>query len=57
MVTTLKKGATKNRISDLLKTLASSKRSNGIDIYKYVGKINLKESPLKIQKKMRNEWE
>jgi hypothetical protein len=53
MVLTLKSGASKKQIKTIEKKLQSSK---GVDVLKYCGKIKLKESPLSIQKAMRDEW-
>jgi hypothetical protein len=53
MVTTIKKGSTHRRINQALKKLRSKK---GLDAFKFCGVIHLKEDPLSIQKKMRNEW-
>ena len=57
MVTVLKSGATKKNIHDILEKLAKEFKSNGVDVYKYCGKINLKSDALQIQKELRNEWE
>lgn len=57
MVTVLKPGATKKSIQDILEKLAKEFKSNGVDVYKYCGKINLKKDALQIQKELRNEWE
>jgi hypothetical protein len=56
MVVVLKKGATKEEIAIISKRL--EKFSNdGVDTRKYCGVIKLKEDPLMIQQKMRNEWQ
>lgn len=57
MVTTLKQGATKKSIQRLLKDLTKELKPKGVDVYKYVGKINLHKDALTIQKMLRNEWE
>ncbi len=57
MVTVLKPGATKKSVQDILEKLAKEFKSNGVDVYKYSGKINLKKDALQIQKELRNEWE
>jgi len=54
MVTVVKKGASIKAIEDLLKKLKSKKAFNS---HRHNGVINLKESPLKIQQKLRDEWE
>ena len=56
MVTTIKKGASRKEIKSLLETHSKSKKK-GIDVKKYCGVISLKEDPLELQKKWRNEWE
>ena len=55
MVTTIKKGASKEEIYSLLES--HNKKSKGIDVKKYCGVLNLKEDPLELQKKWRDEWE
>ncbi|MBF9252424.1 hypothetical protein I2I11_03880 [Pontibacter sp. 172403-2] len=54
MVTVIKKGTDKKEIEKALSNLKSTKR---FDAYKYCGTVKLKEYPLAIQKKMRDEWE
>lgn len=56
MVTTIKKGASKEEIHHLLES-HNKKSKNGIDVKKYCGVLNLKEDPLELQKKWRDEWE
>jgi hypothetical protein len=53
MTLTIKSTANKEGIQNALKTL---KNEGKLNAYKHFGKIKLKESPLKIQKIMRNEW-
>ena len=56
MVLVLKRGATKEdmeRINKKLRHLPSRKK---LDAKKYCGVIKLKEDPLVIQKKLRDEW-
>lgn len=56
MVTTIKKGASKEEINFLLES--HHKRSKkGMDIKKYCGVLHLKVDPLEMQKKWRDEWE
>jgi len=55
MVTTIKKGTSREKI-----LIALNKRqanSKGPDLKKYCGSISLKEDPLDLQKKWRDEWE
>ncbi len=54
MVTIIKKGTNKKEIEKTLSNLKSAKK---LDAYKYCGKIKLKEDPMVIQKKLRDEWE
>jgi len=56
MVMTLKQGATKKRIRIILEDLAKEINLKGVDVYKYCGKISLKEDALEIQKRLRDEW-
>ena len=55
MVLVLKKGASKKDIEALRKKL-ERRPSKGVDTKKYCGVIKLREDPLEIQKKMRDEW-
>lgn len=57
MVMTIKQGATKNSIRSILENLAKELKPKGVDVYKYVGKINLKKDALNIQRELRDEWE
>ncbi|WP_154857585.1 MULTISPECIES: hypothetical protein [Cyclobacterium] len=54
MVTIIKKGSDKKEVE---KALSKIKRKKKFDAYKYCGTLSLKEDPLEIQKKMRDEWE
>ncbi len=56
MVATLKQGATKEYIDELLKKIANEIRPKGVNTRKYCGVIELKEDSLKIQKRLRDEW-
>lgn len=53
MVSIIKLNSTKQQIELFLKKIKFKK---GIDAFKYCGVINLKDSPIEIQKKMRDEW-
>jgi hypothetical protein len=57
MVVVLKRGATSKEISKVSSRLKKRPLRKTINAKKYCGTIKLKESPLDIQKKMRNEWE
>jgi len=54
MVTIIKKGSSKHAIKQLVKKTQLKK---GIDAKKYSGTIKLKEHPIAIQKRLRDEWE
>jgi hypothetical protein len=54
MVTIIKKGMSRKEINSLLTVQRKKKKS--IDIKKYCGVIVLKEDPIKLQKKLRDEW-
>ncbi len=53
MVTIIKKGQSKQTIEKILLTQKSGRK---FDAKKHAGSIKLKESPLLIQKKLRDEW-
>ena len=55
MVTTIKRGTSREIIEIVMKK--RTVRIKGPDLKKYCGSISLKEDPLKLQKKWRNEWE
>lgn len=54
MVLVLKKGASKKDMENITAKLQPSK---GVDTRKYCGTVKLKEDPLVIQKRIRDEWE
>lgn len=54
MVLVLKKGASKKEMDGIAAKLQVQK---GVNTKKYCGVIKLKEDPLAIQKKMRDEWQ
>jgi hypothetical protein len=56
MVLVLKKGASRKDIEALRRKL-ERRLSKGVDTKKYCGVIRLKEDPLEMQQKMRDEWE
>jgi len=57
MVLVLKKGATQKEIDQINKKLGALPGRKNLDAKKYCGVIKLKEDPLAIQKKLRDEWE
>ena len=56
MVTVIRKGMKEKEIRSLLAS-HNRKKKKSIDLKKYCGVIELKEDPLKLQKKLREEWE
>ena len=54
MVIIVKKSSNKEEIEKLLSEITTVKQ---FDASKYAGKIKLIENPVKIQKKLRDEWE
>lgn len=56
MVTILRKGATKKSIRAMLTKLTKQTKPRGVDVFHFVGKINLNEDALSIQKSLRDEW-
>lgn len=58
MAVTIKEGMSKRQITAALKKLKPGrKRKRAIpDVRKFAGTITLKEDPMVIQKKMRDEW-
>jgi len=54
MVTVIKKGDSKKQLKEQIEKALKTK---GVDTHKYCGVIKLKEDPLEIQKRMRDEWE
>ena len=54
MTTVIKKGADKKASKELMQKALAIK---GVDTRKHCGVITLKEEPLEIQKRMRDEWE
>ena len=57
MVVVIKKGANKQEIKKAFEKLNKSYQSNLLNLKKFLGVLNLKEAPLEIQKKLRDEWE
>ncbi|QTE23258.1 hypothetical protein [Polaribacter cellanae] len=56
MVMVIKQGETKNNLKNILEKLSKKIKPKGIDVYKYVAKINLHKDALDIQRDLRNEW-
>ncbi len=57
MVLVLKRGATKKEMELLNQKLQKAHSRKKLDAKKFCGVIKLKEDPLEIQKKLRNDWE
>ena len=57
MDNTLKKGEGKKKMQKLLEELARNRKRPQKNIRRFCGVIHLKEDALKIQKKIRNEWD
>jgi hypothetical protein len=57
MVLVLNKGASKKEIDRINKKLSVIESGRKLDAKKYCGVIKLKEDPLTIQRKLRDEWE
>ena len=57
MVTIIKSGTSKDKIKSLLARQKKEKKPKMINLQKYCGILNLKEDPLTLQKKWRDEWE
>ena len=58
MVLVLKKGASKEEMEQINQELSRMpSRNRKLDAKKYCGVIKLKEDPLAIQKKLRDEWQ
>lgn len=55
MVTIIKAKTKKEKINELLSK--AEKKINLLKASKYCGKIKLKENPISIQKKLRDEWD
>lgn len=55
MTIILKKGVSFDKVDEQIKTAKSSHKKP--DLKKYAGTIELKEDPLVIQKRMRDEWD
>lgn len=53
----LKNGVSKEEIDAIEKQLYKEKPARGFDAKKYNGTLALKEDPLNIQLKLRDEWE
>lgn len=56
MVLVLNKNSKKSDLDNFLKKASEKKAKKGFDANKYCGKVKLKEHPLDIQKKIRDEW-
>lgn len=57
MVLILKKGASKQEMKEIDQKLEQLPSRKSMQARDFCGVINLKENPLEIQKKLRDEWE
>lgn len=57
MTLVLKKGASQQEMKALEEKLGQLPARKQMEVRKYSGTIRLKEDPLAIQKKLRDEWE
>lgn len=57
MVVVLKKGASKKEMERINERLRKMRPRRKLDAQKYCGVIKLKEDPLAIQRRLRDEWE
>ena len=58
MVTTIKSGASKEEIKFLFLSMAKKKSTKkGFNAYKFCGTVKFNDDGLKIQERMRDEWE
>jgi diacylglycerol kinase family enzyme len=56
MVLVVNKKSGKSDLNHFLETIEKRKEKKGFDAKKYCGKIKLKEHPLEIQKRLRDEF-
>ena len=56
MTTIIKEMLGKKKVNKILKHPAANKQRKSLDAKKYFGILKLKEDPVKIQRKLRNEW-
>jgi len=58
MISVLKSDSTPEYLDEVLKKLRIRRASKkGINAFKYCGVVELRDNPVSIQKRMRNEWE
>jgi hypothetical protein len=56
MVTTIKKGTEREQIKAILQKLQKQRIIRNRELSKYCGVLSLKEDPLELQKRWRDEW-
>jgi hypothetical protein len=56
MVMTIKKGTERDQIKTMLEKLRKQRLIRKSDLSKYCGVLDLKEDPLELQKRWRDEW-
>lgn len=57
MVLIIKRGDSTEKVNKLLAKLQEEAGKKGVDTTKHCGTIKLKEDPLEIQRKLRDEWQ
>lgn len=55
MVTIVKKVPSKEELNTIFRSVETRKK--GVDVRKYAGKVKAKGQPVKLQQKLRNEWQ
>ena len=53
MVKIVRKNTSKKKLEEIFSGFPTSKK---LDAFQFLGKLKLEEDPVKIQKKLRNEW-
>lgn len=56
MTTIIKDKLSKRKVEKILKHAVAQDQRKRLDVKKYFGILKLKEDPVKIQRKLRNEW-
>lgn len=56
MIATLKRGASKKSIIEVLETIYKRTILKGVDTRMFCGKVSLEKDALSIQKELRDEW-
>ncbi|MBK9758673.1 MAG: hypothetical protein IPO90_01560 [Flavobacteriales bacterium] len=56
MTTIVKRSTTRKQLATLLKGRKRKRKSKGVDVKSFAGKLKLEGDPLTIQKQMRDGW-